>query len=177
MSFKDEATSNRPRAGKRCSATHFPNKRRAEHPTISGTRSGTDISSLKLRQATLNYAGKGFSWFANYARLRLFIIDLRYSPETQNPSEAIPWGFDSPSRHHLKYQYPMWNHRLAALVSALCFACFRVDPALRYEFRYSAHPLSFQYLGSACGGLDFCRLSLFTPDYGMRSGLGNRSVA
>ena len=21
---------------------------------------------------------------------------------TQNPSEAIPWGFDSPSRHHLR---------------------------------------------------------------------------
>ena len=32
-----------------------------------------------------------------------------------------------------KYQYPMWNHRLAALVSALCFACFRVGPALRYD--------------------------------------------
>ena len=30
---------------------------------------------------------------------------------------------------------------------------FWVDAALRYEFRYSAHPLSFQYLGSACGGL------------------------
>src|SRR5882757_562566 len=80
--------------------------------------------------------------------------------ETQNPSEAIPWGFDSPSRHHLKYQYPLWNHRLAALVSALCFACFRVGPALRYEFRYSAHPLSFQYLGSARGGLYFLLIIL-----------------
>jgi len=67
---------------------------------------------------------------------------------TQNPSEAIPWGFDSPSRHHLKSQYPLLNHRLAALVSALCFGCFLVGATLRYEFRYSAHPLSFQYLGS-----------------------------
>jgi hypothetical protein len=67
---------------------------------------------------------------------------------TQNPAEAIPWGFDSPSRHHLKSQYPLLNHRLAALVSALCFGCFLVGATLRYEFRYSAHPLSFEYLGS-----------------------------
>jgi hypothetical protein len=45
-------------------------------------------------------------------------------------------GFDSPSRHHLKCQYPMWNQRLAALVSALCFGHFRGGSALRYEFRY-----------------------------------------
>jgi hypothetical protein len=38
--------------------------------------------------------------------------------------------------------------------------------------RYSAHPLSLQYFGSVCGGLYFWWLSLFTPDYGMRSGLG-----
>jgi hypothetical protein len=63
---------------------------------------------------------------------------------TQNPSEAIPWGFDSPSRHHLKYQYHLLNQRLAALGRALCFGCFPVDPALRYEFRYSAHQLYFQ---------------------------------
>jgi hypothetical protein len=62
---------------------------------------------------------------------------------TQNPSEAIPWGFDSPSRHHLEYQYPLWNQILAALVSALYFWRFRVGPALGYEFRYRAHPLSF----------------------------------
>jgi hypothetical protein len=30
-------------------------------------------------------------------------------------------GFDSPSRHQLKCQYPLLNHRLAALISALCF--------------------------------------------------------
>src|ERR1700678_2209456 len=43
----------------------------------------------------------------------------RLKKQTQNPSEAIPWGFDSPSRHHQKYQYPLWNQKLAALVSAL----------------------------------------------------------
>jgi hypothetical protein len=31
-----------------------------------------------------------------------------------------------------------------------------VGPALRDEFRYRAHPLSFQQLGSARGGLHFC---------------------
>ena len=36
----------------------------------------------------------------HYARFRLFIIDLRYSLETQNPRSASPWGFNSPSRHH-----------------------------------------------------------------------------
>src|ERR1700733_2187332 len=75
---------------------------------------------------------------------------------TQNPPRATSWGFDPPSRHHLKYQYPLLSHRLAALVSALCFGCFWVDAALRYEFRYSGHPLSFQYLGPAFGGLYFC---------------------
>jgi hypothetical protein len=38
---------------------------------------------------------------------------------TQNPSEAIPWG-SIPPRHQQKYQYPLLNHRLAALISALC---------------------------------------------------------
>jgi hypothetical protein len=38
----------------------------------------------------------------------------------------------------------MWNQRLATLVSALCFGCFRVGAALRYESRYSAHPLYLQ---------------------------------
>ena len=65
---------------------------------------------------------------------------------TQNPRIASPWGFDPPSRHHLRYQYPLWNHRLAALVRALCLGCFPVDSALRYEFRYSAHPLYFNML-------------------------------
>jgi len=39
----------------------------------------------------------------NYAQFPLLIIDLRFSWETQNPSEAIPWGFDSPSRHHITF--------------------------------------------------------------------------
>jgi hypothetical protein len=47
-------------------------------------------------------------------------------------------GSDSRSRHHLKYKYPLWNQRLAALV---------------------------------CSGLYFGWLLLFTPNYGMRSGL------
>jgi hypothetical protein len=37
----------------------------------------------------------------HYAQFRLFIIDMRYSRETQNPSESNPWGFDSPSRHQI----------------------------------------------------------------------------
>jgi hypothetical protein len=49
----------------------------------------------KLRQIT---GGNGFSWFANYARLCLFIIDLQCSRETQNPPRATSWGFDPPSR-------------------------------------------------------------------------------
>jgi hypothetical protein len=65
-------------------------------------------------------------------------------------------GVRFPSRHHLKCQYPMWNQRLAALVSAVCFGCCRGGSALRYEFRYSLHPLSFQYFGPASGGLYFC---------------------
>ena len=81
-------------------------------------------------------------------------------------------GFDSPSRHRLKYQYHLWNQRLAALVRALYLECFPVDPALTYELRYSAHPLYLQYLGFVCSGLYFCWFLLFTLDYGMRSGLG-----
>ena len=61
-------------------------------------------------------------------------------------------GVRPPSRHHLKYQY-LWNQRLAALGKALCLGCFPVDPALRYEFRYSAHPLSFQYDGPLAADL------------------------
>jgi hypothetical protein len=48
------------------------------------------------------------------------------------------------------------NQRLAALILSLGFGIFWVDAALRYDFRCSAHPLSFQYLGPACGGLYFC---------------------
>lgn len=48
--------------------------------------------------------------------------------------------------------------------------------ALRYEIRYSAHPLYFQQLGFVCSGLYFCRLFLFTPDYGMRGGLDSDQV-
>jgi len=39
----------------------------------------------------------------HYAQLRLFIIDLLYSRETQNPPRATSWGFNPPSRHHLSY--------------------------------------------------------------------------
>ena len=38
---------------------------------------------------------------------------------TQNPPGFGPWGFDPPSRHHLKYQYPLWIQSFAAFVSAL----------------------------------------------------------
>jgi hypothetical protein len=48
---------------------------------------------------------------------------------TQNPPRATSWGFDPPSRHHLKYQYPLWNQRLAVLVRGLCFGRVRVGPA------------------------------------------------
>jgi hypothetical protein len=61
-------------------------------------------------------------------------------------------GVRPPPPHHLTYQYPLLNRRLArSLCAVLC--AFGVDAALRYEFRYSGHPLSFQYLGPACGGL------------------------
>ena len=89
---------------------------------------------------------------------------------TQNPSEAIPWGFDSPSRHHLKYRYPLLIQRFAALVSAPCLGCFPVDPALGYELRYSAHPLYCQQLGFVCSGLisaSFCYLRQITECSGL----------
>jgi hypothetical protein len=47
-------------------------------------------------QATLNYRWEWFNSFANYARIRLFIIDIRYSRETQNPPIARSWGFAPP---------------------------------------------------------------------------------
>ena len=62
-------------------------------------------------------------------------------------------GVRPPSRHHLKYQYPLLIHRLAALVDALCFACARVGPTLRYKFRYSADPLSFNILAPLAADL------------------------
>ena len=31
-----------------------------------------------------------------YGQLRLFIIDIQYSRETQNPPRAASWGFDTP---------------------------------------------------------------------------------
>jgi hypothetical protein len=46
--------------------------------------------------------GMGLAGSLIYAGLRLFIIDLRYSQETQNPSKATSWGFKPPFRHHNK---------------------------------------------------------------------------
>ena len=85
----------------------------------------------KLREITDE---NRFSWFANYARLRLFIIGIRYSRETQNPSEAIPWGFDSPSRHHLTYLFPICCR------GGKCRK--RIPPV---QIRYTEHPAYFQY--------------------------------
>ena len=79
-----------------------------------------------------------------YGNICCIFIDMRYSRETQNPSKATSWGFNSPSRHHLKYQYPLWIQSFAALVSALRSGYFGLATALRYEIRYSAHPLYFQ---------------------------------
>jgi hypothetical protein len=55
--------------------------------------------------------------------------------------EATSWGFNSPSRHHLKYQYPLWIQSFAALVSSLRSGCFGLASAFRYEIGYSAYPL------------------------------------
>ena len=44
---------------------------------------------------------------------------------TQNPPGFGPWGFDPPSRHHLKYQYHLWNQRFATLVRLCVFDVFR----------------------------------------------------
>ncbi len=35
------------------------------------------------------------------------------------PAGRKAMGFNSPSRHHLKYQYPLWIQSLAALARAL----------------------------------------------------------
>jgi hypothetical protein len=50
------------------------------------------------RQVTLNYGGKGFSWFVNYA---LLIIGLRYSGNSKSV-EGNFMGVQLPSRHHCK---------------------------------------------------------------------------
>ena len=85
-------------------------------------------------------------------------------------------GFNSPSRHHLKYQYPLWIQSFAALVSSVRSGCFGLASAFRYEIRYSAYLLYCQQLGFVCGGLYFCWFLLFTPDDGIRIGLGSDQV-
>jgi hypothetical protein len=79
----------------------LPDKRKRERNSsaISGTGSGTEVSLVYLRPITLSYGGTRFRPFTNCAQLRLFIIDLRYSRETQNPVIEGRWGFD-PSQHH-----------------------------------------------------------------------------
>jgi hypothetical protein len=62
-----------------------------------------------------------------------------------------------------------------AFDNATCFGSFRLASAARCEFRYSVHPLSFQNFAFVRGRLYFGRFSPFTPDYGMRGGLGIRS--
>jgi hypothetical protein len=77
----------------------------------------------------------------------LINIDLQGYPETQNPSEAIPWGFDSPSRHHQKYQYPLWNQKVAALVSALYLGWLSVRPGAKVRIQVQrAFPCGFNTL-------------------------------
>src|SRR5260370_29211449 len=88
---------------------------------VSGIRSGTPAWIRRVLRAHL----RGSAWAAygprslvpwifftmswvNYARLRLFIRDIRFSRETQNSSEATPWGFDSPSRHQIIPEYLFW---------------------------------------------------------------------
>jgi hypothetical protein len=57
-------------------------------------------------------------------------------------------GVRFPSRHHLKYQYPLLNHRLAALVSALCFGCFlgRRCSEVRVQVQCASTVISISWL-------------------------------
>src|ERR1035437_3624487 len=54
---------------------------------------------------------------------------------------------------------------LTAFDNATCSGSFGLASAARYEFRYSAHPLSFQYSAFVRGRLCFGWFSPFTPDY------------
>lgn len=74
----------------------------------------------------------------HYAQFQLFIIDLRYSRETQKSVEGNFVGGNSPSRYHLKYHYRWWIHSFTASVSA---GWFGLANAFRYEIKCSAHLL------------------------------------
>jgi hypothetical protein len=76
-----------------------PFMRRLRQPMLhSSSREITCVPSVEritahtsANGANLRISGdeSGFSWFANYARFRLFIIDIRYSGKTQNPTARI----------------------------------------------------------------------------------------
>jgi hypothetical protein len=68
------------------------------------------------------------------------LADAADSKSAEGNFMGVRFPLPAPS----EYQYPLWNQRLAALVRALRFGCFPVVPVLRYQFRYSAHQLSFQ---------------------------------
>ena len=84
-------------------------------------------------------------------------------------------GVRFPSRHHLKYQYPLWIQSFAALVSALRSGYFGLATALRYEIGYSVSTL-FSTTRIRLQRTLFLLVLLFTPDYVMRSGLGSDQV-
>ena len=66
---------------------------------------------------------------------------------------------------------PTYFQMLTAFDNATCFGCLGLASAAGYEFRYSAHPLSFLYFAFVRGRLCFGWFSPFTPDFGMRGGL------
>jgi hypothetical protein len=84
----------------------------------------------------------GFRITDDYGRLRLFIIGLRYSRQTQNPPRATSWGFDPPSRHHL---FSSLNHSLrVAWGHSNCTAEERLS-SFRYKNGYAAYGGHFEW--------------------------------
>ena len=114
-------------------------------------------NSAKLR-SRLDLANR------NYAQLRLFIINLRYSWETQNSQTLAVVGVRPP----LPAPQTNYFHRLTAISGRLS------RPIIRYKHGYGAHLFYFytlkpiprlRPLRSICPSL-----TLYTANYGMRSG-------
>jgi hypothetical protein len=80
--------------------------------TTTADRWGVQALASNLPQTRLRRSFLSTDY--TYARLRLFIIDIRHSRETQNPSEAIQLPLPAPSSSSL-------SHFL--LVTYVCLEC------------------------------------------------------